>query len=306
MHLNANFVIKISLLTILMYSCGTNQTSESLQSIDQKDKRNDNWVWFVDAESNIGSWIPVGNETTLENGEYTLFYFNGNPRKKGKYLNGKDCDTIYFYDIGGKLHRKTIELDDSTYVFYREGKYQIHNPKGILIEEGEIKNNTHVGIYTEYYLNGNKSQTHSYDSTYITGEVLWWYKDGTIKAKEEFFKGKRNGFAEFFYRDGKQKWKISYSNGICHGLSEYWYETGIKESEYNYSSGVREGIAKSWHENGQLRSIIMYKNNVRNGPATYYFENGQKQSEGLFVADKRKGEWTEWDENGNQVLQVSF
>ena len=74
--------------TFLLWSCNHN-------SIDDKEKRNENWCWWVDAKTNKGEWIPIKDETTVEKGKYTLFYSNGNLREKGKLNSGKRIDTIY-------------------------------------------------------------------------------------------------------------------------------------------------------------------------------------------------------------------
>ncbi|MGZ4057233.1 MAG: hypothetical protein ACXVPU_11060 [Bacteroidia bacterium] len=121
-------------MTIIFYSCGD-------KGINDLSKRNDNWVWFVDKTSGQGSWVPIGNSMTLQNGNYTAFYYNGKIREKGKIVETQHVDTIYFYDLNEKLIKYTILGTDSSIQFYvNDGLYKAYSPKGEIVEEGIVKN----------------------------------------------------------------------------------------------------------------------------------------------------------------------
>lgn len=299
-------LIHIILFSILLLSCNFNSGSEQIDSIDDSEKRNENWVWFVDTETKIGEWIPVGDENPVQNGEYTLFYYNGIIRQKGKIKNGIDCDTIYYFNLEGQVIRKSITLNDSLYSYYTDGKYKNYTASGILHEVGEKKDNKDNGLYTQYYTNGNKSQEYFSILGLIEGKAFWWYEDGKIEAIELYKNGVVDGIAEKYFPNGNKQWNINYSNGKKNGLAEYWYENGIRKSSLSWKNGNPEGIYITWFENGNINYQIEYKNGLRNGHAAYFYESGNKEKEGNFKNDEKIGVWKEWDEEGNLINEENF
>ncbi|MES2139881.1 MAG: hypothetical protein V4511_09225 [Bacteroidota bacterium] len=123
----------LGLLTIIFYGCGD-------KGINDLSRRNENWVWFVDKKSGQGIWVPLGKNTTLENGNYTAFYFNGKIREKGKLVETKHADTTYYYDLNEKLIKYIVLIPDSSNQYYvNEGIYKAYSPKGEISVEGIVK-----------------------------------------------------------------------------------------------------------------------------------------------------------------------
>jgi hypothetical protein len=66
-----NRIYQLVIVLGLIIAVGCNTESEN-----NKDKRNENWCWWVDEDSGKGMWIPITNESSVKNGKFTLFYFN--------------------------------------------------------------------------------------------------------------------------------------------------------------------------------------------------------------------------------------
>jgi hypothetical protein len=60
----------LSILAVILIGCAS-------PGIDDVNKRNEKWAWWIDQSSGIGSWILIGDEKTFKSGHYTLFYRNG-------------------------------------------------------------------------------------------------------------------------------------------------------------------------------------------------------------------------------------
>ena len=82
---------------VILYGCNS--------GIEDKSKRNENWCWWVDAKTGKVQWIPISTYTTVENGQYTLFYFSGVVYEKGKLVKGQKVDTVFKYDLKGAALR---------------------------------------------------------------------------------------------------------------------------------------------------------------------------------------------------------
>ena len=87
--------------------------------IDASSKRNEHYVWWVDAKTGKAGWIPVeGAGLPVQNGRFTKFFFNGNVFSKGRLANGQWVDTTVYYDIHGKPMAEEYEHNSDTIMYF--------------------------------------------------------------------------------------------------------------------------------------------------------------------------------------------
>jgi len=119
------------------------------------------------------------------------------------------------------------------------------------------KYNTHYqphGILETYYPD---TKTIKHRETYSNGKKdgLYeeWYKNSQLKEKSIYKDGELNGLSEEWYQNGKWCEISNWKNGRQDGLYEYWYPNGQLHLRYNYSNGVEDGLCEEWCENGDLK-----------------------------------------------------
>jgi hypothetical protein len=100
----------------------------------------------------------------------------------------------------------------------------------------EYKHGLPVGIVREYYMNGN-----------LKGEVHYGMD------------GKRNGVAKGFYKDGLLRAENNFTNDKLNGAVDAYFSNGAIDSEATYINGVEDGIVKHYHPNGKLESETIWK-----------------------------------------------
>jgi antitoxin component YwqK of YwqJK toxin-antitoxin module len=271
-------------------------------------KRNENWVWWVDSKTDLGHWIPFSTVTTVSDGNYTLFYFNGKIYKTGRLKNGKDIDTSYVYDINEKLIKYELFKTDTMIQYYiNDGLYKAYFQTGKTSEEGVVKNHAIGNIWTVYFENekikwtekliGDERIHISYfengsvqDSVSTTdgkqnGRVKFWYDNGQIHEISDWKNGVEDGLYETFYENGKIKDSAIWIGGNREGMSKTWYENGQIESERFNENSELNGKVTTWYSNGNIRSDCQYVNDQKNGNAIYYYENGKTKSIGNYQND---------------------
>jgi antitoxin component YwqK of YwqJK toxin-antitoxin module len=159
-------------VSFLIYGCQN-------VDINDKDKRNENWIYWVDSSTGEASWITVSDQTTVKNGRFTSFFKNGKIYEKGKFKNGECIDTIYCYDINENLQKYVLVKPDTLPHYYiREGSYVAYFQSGKILEKGIIKNHRRGDRWTRYFENGKIEFIHDFKDG--NGLTLWYYDNGQI------------------------------------------------------------------------------------------------------------------------------
>lgn len=315
-----NFIITFALISF--YGC---QNAD----INDSSKRNENWVYWNDKTSGKASWVPVkGNETTLKDGIYTRFFKTGAIYQKGKLKNGKDIDTIYFYDLNEKVIQYLIVKPDTLiHNYLKNGPYISYSQNGKIFEKGIIENHKIGDEWTKYfdngkidwtkklvngtgwnywyYKNGQISDANYHVNGKTDGEVKIWFENGQIKEISHWKEGIQNGMYQTYYENGQPKEKVNWINDKRDGKSEKWYENGQKEQEIFYKAGLEDGEFLQWHPNGNRKSIIKFISGQVDGKGTTYFENGKIKAEGFYKDGQRNGMFIEYDKNGNITKKIN-
>lgn len=265
--------ILISILSIFLLTCTPQD------DIDNAEKRNENWCWFVDKVTGEGKWVPISGETNLPDGNYTLFFCNGKIRQTGKLKDKKDCDTIFYYDINEKIISKVIRLPDSTAKeFMPNGKYKSYYSTCELSGEGEVKNNKLIGTRLEYYKNG-KTKLKAVIKNDTTTLLINYYESGIQMDSCLYINGKPEGLVKNWYPNGNLKSFLLYKNGLNDGVSKTYYENGQISDERNWVNGKEDGKVIGWYENGQLKETGFFANGQVTGKYLHWYDNGVKEME---------------------------
>jgi antitoxin component YwqK of YwqJK toxin-antitoxin module len=283
--------MKFSLLIFLSFSL----LISCNKGINDKSKRNENWAWWVDASTGKGKWIPIGDATTVKNGQYTRFYFNGNIFQQGKLIDGKNVDTIYAYNLDGKLcYYKLVKgnascpyiirgkIDTLYDYFITDGYCRVYNPNGNTAEEGVIKNHTFFGPWTIYTSDNKKEYTRNF------------VKDSSWRI-------------DYYDNEEKKDSGFDFNNNGLFLVCKDWFENGQIKKEVNWKDGVENGVKKSYYENdssltSSLNTIGTFKNGIENGVQLQYYENGQLGDSMNIIEGKREGIEKEWNQDGKLDL----
>lgn len=309
-------------IPFLIFSC-------KKSDFDDASKRNENWAYWIDADTGKASWIRVKNKTTVENGEYYLFYTNGKIFEKGELKNGKPVDTIYRYDENENIIRyKIIQQDTSFHVYLKEGYYIEKYQDGSTFQKGTITNNdfnddliryypngktervqeykNKTGIETMYYESGQVSAVSYRKEGKLDGVVKMWYENGNLAEVTHWKNGLQDGLYTIYYESGALKNEAEWKDGKSHGKNEFWYENGKRKSINYFDNDVIVGALKEWNEKGQLIAEENYINGKLNGKGFRYYDNGVLSTIGYFIDDKRTGVWEYFNENGKLIERYHY
>jgi antitoxin component YwqK of YwqJK toxin-antitoxin module len=300
-----------------LFSCNS-------ESINNSNKRNEKWTWFVSTETGAGEWVPIKDKTTIISGDLTFFYSNGNIREKAKLYNGKYIDTAIVFSIstGNPIKYKIVKKDTVVQYYINNGNYIDHYSTGEVLEDGVVINNDR-GEWTRYYKNGNKEWAQK-----LVGRTGWtyWYHDNGIKKGETFhINGLANGRSKTwnkngilleyvdtkngtfdgstvkFYSSGKQKSIEEYINNKLNGVAKGWYENGQQKYEKEYLNDLENGTIEYWHSNEKIKFIYNSIAGKKEGILKEFYENGQLKTSGLNKNGLQVGEWVWYNSDGSKL-----
>lgn len=241
------------LLLIFIYSC---QDAD----INDTSKRNENWLYWIDETSGKSSWVPVtGNETTLKNGSYSKFYTTGEIYQKGKLKNGKEVDTIYFYDFNEKPIQYLIIKSDTVNNYYlKNGPYISYRQNRKIFEKGIVKNHANGDEWTKYFDNGKIDWTKNLVNG--TGWNQWYYKNGKIAGINYIVNGKTNGVVRKWHENGQLKELSYWKEGLQDGTYRTYFDIENIKTEGFYKNGKRHGMFIEYDKYGKVLKKIKYTN----------------------------------------------
>ena len=236
------------------------------------------------------NYIQINNNNKIESvkhGKYQSFNYNGNIEVDGFYVQGKKSGLWYEYQTKGALRKET---------FYKEGKiYGINNTYNLV---GKLERECQ--FYEEIEVNGKNLKN------IFHGAKITYHSDGTVKSKEFYNYGKKEGTWQQYYSTGKLNEEVSYKNNLEIGKKINYDESGFKISEKsfeiiksdtseisvksgverrwqkgimvyetNHVLGKENGVRKSYNNNGMLLSVQTFKDDLLDGESIEYYENGQ-------------------------------
>ena len=157
-------------------------------------------------------------------------------------------DTINKTDADGKKQGR--------WILYGKHKPESCYKADQKAEEGKYQDNRKVGIWTEYYCNGN------------------------MKNKLTFVNGRPDGYAWIYHENGKISEEGVWKNSRWVGSYKLYYENGQVQHEFVFNpSGKREGVQKYYHDNGELAIEGAFDNGKESGIIKEYYENGDLRVE---------------------------
>lgn len=286
-----NYLFIATCFIVFSFSC--NQ-----KSINNPEKRNENWVWFVDKDTKVGKWTPINVGNPVQSGQYTKFFPNGNIYEKGTILHAKQVDTSFLFDINEKLIKYKIFLKDSSYDYIvNDGYYEsFYHTTGKILEKGTAKNHILGGKWSRYYKSGKLEFKHT-----INGNSKWrigYYEAGQLKDSILYLNDKRNGFAKFWHENGNLYEVSNWKGAKKNGLEFFYHENGQIHEKSTWINGVHEGPDTLWFDNGQISQITINHLGKANGYTEIWYPNGNFKFKGTFKNGLYQDKCIVYRENG--------
>lgn len=207
-----------------VYKMGV-KTAEGV--VDQSGDYQGEWELYYDN----GELRAKGDyENSLRTGDWVFYHLNGKVESEGKYVEGlPQGQWKWFYENGTSRRRD----------YYRRGKEDGESiemdPEGNIISQGE-----YIGGYKDgewFYHVGDHTEKGAYVDGEKDGEWIHEYENGKLSFEGEFIRGLATGKHKWYYSNGQVKKQGKYTSGVRVGTWEKFDEDGLKVLEVKYRQG---------------------------------------------------------------------
>ncbi len=273
--------------------------------INDASKRNENWMWWVDKDIGIGQWIPIGDKTTVKDGEFTAFYSNGKKFALGRLRNGKEVDTTYFYNYEGIICEYAInKVPKSSYYYPINGDYKSFYQRGEIREEGIVENHQWGSHWIGYLDNGKVIWKKLF--TENNGWEMNYYMSGNIKDSTHYTNGIQDGIRAEWFESGQIRIIAHWKMDIQDGESIDYHENGNVAIKSHWKEGKQDGEVAEWYPDGHLRYVTHASEGKIDGKYVSYYEDGHLQWDYQFKVGIKDGPQITYYPNGNVALKITL
>lgn len=209
------------------------------------------------------------------------------------------------------------------------GDYEEFHQNGMPAVTGQYsEDGLQTGEWKRTYPNGLEAKRETYVAGQLSGEVLEWYPDGSLKSRAFWEGGKRVGewtsyhqgpdaaimeqstyeddkivgTFKAFYPSGQLYMEVPHVDGKPEGTQRAYYASGELERELEQVGGVPHGMEILYHEGGMKLAENQWVNGAQTGEAKSWWANGSLGMRGRREAGLPVGLWRRWHPNGNPQL----
>lgn len=210
-----------------------------------------NGVWTVtDAQKRpVGSWEFAYGELS---GTSATWYPSGQQRREMKFKKGVPDGEAMAWRPNGQLWGKE---------FFRDGKQLVpvvtwHGRKQKESEGWLLRTNFEITANVDWWegqLEISRNETEGEDVK--IGQWTEWYANGNRKFSGTYDHGTPTGEHTFWHENGQKMMAGGYRAGLADGRWTQWHPTGMKQEEGHYLAGVKSGRWTTWEEGGLVASV---------------------------------------------------
>mgnify|MGYP003388214696 CR=1 FL=1 len=179
--------------------------------------------------------------------------------------------------------------------------YQLFGSKKIVL--GKILNGKKIGLWVNWYENGQKKSTKTFVDGVLYGEHSYWYEDGKL---EKICNHCGTGVVKLWYENGQIKKDGFYEEGLLNGVCEYYYENGNLKERSIFKKGEYFGLVEKYYENDNLKTRFTKTEGKLIGDYESYYETGLLKKRCFYKGGEVEGLFEEYYENGNLKLKCFY
>lgn len=181
---------------------------------------------------------------------------------------------------------------------YKQGVWKKYS-KGVLLYEGQFKNDVPYGTFTYYHPNGKVKSITEFQQGVHQVKTTIFHENGHKASEGVFIDQQKNGVWKYYTNTDTLITIEQYDHGKRVGLWQIFSpESGVLLEESNYLNDKLNGIHRTYYTDGEVSLEENFLNGKQNGKCTSYYLKNVIASTGNYLQGFRIGSWDFYDMNG--------
>ncbi len=254
-------------------------------------------------------------------GPWKFFYANGRLQMEGTYTNDLKNGFFKYYDEDGlflkieKYENGVLKVDAPETA--RLELVKEYYPNGTLKSVYALKENEPQGMRRDYNEDGSLKTARVFQDGLVLeegslaengnkeGPWIFYYPNGTIRAKGNYFNGLKHKLWNYYYPNGQLEQKGSYNKKEKPDGEWLWYyPNGTLLRSESYWNGDPEGEMIEYSDSGTIVVQGSFRNGLEEGPWVYNYSSYTEK--GAYESGRKEGEWIARYYDGDLLFKGKF
>ncbi len=189
----------------------------------------------------------------------------------------------------------------------KQGHWKKSYPNGNLMYKGFFRNNKPVGEMRRYYESGAIKVLMVFDPERDCARSVLFYESGDTAARGNYAGTEKDSTWEYYsYYDHSVKARETFVKGKRNGFSCRYYPQGTLAEKTAWKDHMKNGTWEQYYINGAIMIRGSYKDNKLNGPFSVTGENGLPSVKGSFLDNQRHDRWVFYKEDGTVDVEINY
>ena len=182
----------------------------------------------------------------------------------------------------------------------KNGPWEKHDDKGNLLYKGQFNHGHPTGQFVYFFKDGKVKAVLNYHNNGNSAYATIFYPTDSLMAVGKYVQEKRDSTWKFFDQDGNLRSEEYYQNGKHEGTTRVYFDDGSVAELVTYHNDVKNGPWKRYYKDGKLQMDANVVEGIKyQGQFTTYYPNGNKETDGLYIDGERDSTWYFYNENGS-------
>ena len=189
----------------------------------------------------------------------------------------------------------------------KQGYWKKYYPGGNLMYIGFFRDGKPAGELRRYYESGALKVVMVYTGTDDLCRSVLYYENGKPAARGNYIGTAKDSTWEYFsFYDQSVKSRETYKLGKKNGFAYHYYPDGTASERTEWKDDMKHGSWERYFANTSVMVKGTYRYDKLNGPFYVFGENGALSVQGSFLDNVRNDRWVFYKEDGTVDIEVIY
>jgi antitoxin component YwqK of YwqJK toxin-antitoxin module len=189
----------------------------------------------------------------------------------------------------------------------KQGYWKKYYSNGNLMYKGFFRDGKPAGELRRYYESGTLKVVMVFTGTNDICRSVLCYENGKPAARGNYIGTVKDSTWEYLsYYDQSVKSRETYRSGKKDGFAFHYFPDGTLSERTEWKDDLKNGSWERYYINKSLMIKGTYRDDKLNGPFYVYGENGLLSVQGSFLDNLRNDRWIFYKEDGSVDIELKY